>query len=427
MKIRILFGMIISAALMALFGCGGGGGGGTPAAPAGSTTVVSGTPFKGAFDSGGTVKIFGVDASGIKLATPLKATQIDVFGKYSVDIGTYTGPIVVEVTGTYKDEATGAKVTINPDDPPLRAIISNATGKDVQVNVTPLTELATQKAGAVLTASIIDAMNANIASLFKVDDIIKTKPVDATSTTSAAFAALTPAEKNQSLVLAAISQFVKNSPGKSLSQVLTSVAADITPNPTSPADVKMGDNSTVGLKTAMFDFVSPENTLNLTGVNDIANAPSIGPVGAVGTLRLGHMKISTATLPAGAIIGGIDFTVTLPAGVTMSKDSSTTANLVSPSVVVVAGVAVPVLPNQTISLATLNVQTLRTLMTNSGGFGAGEFINISCTIPSTVTTSSADLKTALTLAVTSPVTLTVTDLKGASITGPTLTVITDIF
>ena len=74
MKLKILLGMIFSAALITLSGCGGGGGG-SAAAPAVSTKV-SGTPFKGAFNSGGSVKIFGVDANNVKRATPLSTAQL---------------------------------------------------------------------------------------------------------------------------------------------------------------------------------------------------------------------------------------------------------------------------------------------------------------------------------------------------------------
>lgn len=407
MKIRILVGMLISATLLALTGCGGGGGGSTPAAPA-STTVVSGTPFKGAFDTGGSVQIFGVDANGVKDATPLKATLLDAFGSYSVDIGTYTGPIVVEVTGTYKDEATGAKVTIAPEGPPLRAIISNAQGKDVKVNVTPLTELAAKKAGSVLTKSIIDAMNANVAALFKVDDIITTKPVDATT---AAAATATTAEKNQSLALAAISQLVKNSQGKALDQVLSDMATDITPDATTPANVKLADRSVAGYKTAMFDFVN-NTTLNQTGITNVANTPSVG------TLRLAHLQIN-AVAPAGTTIGGIDFTFNLPTGVTLSKDALT--NQVAPGVVVVSGVAA-VTGTTNISLATLNGQALKTVLANAQGFGPGEFVDISCTLPAGSTLTAADFTSAVTAA-----TLTATDLKGAPIAGVTLAVTPVIF
>src|SRR5690348_13281684 len=129
MKIKVLSGMLFYVALMIISGCGGGGGGAPAAAPA-APTVVSGTPFKGPFDGtkDSVVNIFGVDANGVKGATPLKTSKLDAFGAYSVDISPYTGPIVVEVTGTYKDEATGAAVTMDPAGPPLRAIFADAKG-----------------------------------------------------------------------------------------------------------------------------------------------------------------------------------------------------------------------------------------------------------------------------------------------------------
>jgi hypothetical protein len=408
MKIQILLGMIFSAVMLTLSGCGGGGGDTTAVIPPGTPTIVSGTPFKGPFDSvGSSVKIFGVDATGAKLATPLKTVQIDALGGYGpVDISPYTGTIVVEVTGTYKDEATGVKVAMDPAGPPLRAVISDAKG-NVTVNVTPLTELAVQKVGAVLTKTIIDKMNTDIGTLFKVDDIIKTKPVDATT---AAAATATAAEKSQSLVLAAISQLVKNS-GNTLGKVLGDMGLDITVGAT---DSKLGDTSAAGFKTAMFDFVT-DTTKNLTGVTTIAGAP------VVGTLKLAHLQISTTGLIAPALIGGIDFTFNLPFGVTLSSDPATFQ--VSPGVVVVSGVAA-VTGTTSVSLSTLHLPALRTVVANAQGFGTGEFVNISCTIPAGNPAAVADFNTAITSATTPPV---ITDLKGAPIAGVTLTATTVIF
>jgi hypothetical protein len=316
---------------------------------------------------------------------------------YSVDISPYTGPIVVEVFGTYKDEATGVAVTMAPAGPPLRAVISDARG-NVQVNVTPLTELAVQKAGAVLTKTIIDKMNTNISAMFKIADIIKTKPVDATT---AASATATADEKTQSLVLAAISQMVKNS-GNTLGKVIDDMGADITIGAT---DAKMGDTSAAIFKNAMFDFTD-NKAINLTGVT-IASAPSVG------TVKLAHLKISTAGLAPAAQIGGIDFTFNLPAGVTLGKDAVTSQ--VTPGVIVVAGAAAAT-GTTSVTLSTLKLQALRTVLANAQGFGAGEFIHMSCTVPVGVTVLTTDFTTAITAA-----TVAATDLKGAPIPGVTLT------
>jgi hypothetical protein len=406
MNIRILSGMIFSVALMALFGCGGGGGGATP-------TIVSGVASKGPFVNG-TVQVFAIDtATGDKEATPRRTVSLDpkAPGIFTFDITPYQGPILIEVTGTYRDEATGTEAATTT---PLRAAISNATG-NVTVNVTPLTELAVRNArktsGALTAVSIVNA-NTNIAALFKVADITTTKPVDATDATATATA--TADEKDQSLVLAAISQLVKNS-GNTLDKVLTDLTADIS---VSGSTIKMADNSTASFKTALFDFMT-DTTKNKTGITD----PTKTQIN-IGDFKIAHVQILTAGLAAGKKIGGIDFTFNLPAGVTVSSDSVT--NQVTPGVVVVSGVAAAA-NTTSISLSTINQLALRTVLANAQGFGAGDFVDISCTIPATVTTPAADLKTAFTSAITAASPLTVTDITGAKISGVTLSAIVNVF
>jgi hypothetical protein len=157
-----------------------------------------------------------------------------------VEAGAYTGPIIVEVTGSYKDEATGATVALDPATP-LRAAISNAAGSTT-VMVTPLTELAVREMGTVLSNTVIDLKNTEIATVFKVGNIISTKPADVT-------VAGASGDINSGLVLASISQLMKNAPGKKLGEILAAMSVDIN----GPA---MADNSTVGYKAAMFDFLS---------------------------------------------------------------------------------------------------------------------------------------------------------------------------
>jgi hypothetical protein len=395
MKIRILVGMLFSLALLALAACGGGGGGGSATPPV-IPTVISGIASKGQFVSGA-VRIFGIDPVTASKGALLKTTALDVLGNYSADISPYTGPIIIEVTGRYKDEATGQEIELDPATP-LRAAISNAAG-NVQAMVTPLTELALKKAGAVLTTTVIDTMNANIAALFKVADITKTRPVDAASVASAS---ATEAEKNHGLALAAISQLAKNS-GKPLGQVLDDLAADISGS-------TMADRSLVGYKIALFDFMTGGN--NKSGLAD-PNATTVN----IGTFKLAHLEIGTQGLAAGSKIGAIDLTFDLPTGVTVSADATT--KLAAQGIVVVSGVAEI---GTSVSLATFNQPTLRVMLANANGFGGGEFVDIGCTIAAGTTVTKANFDAAL-----SSVTPTITDLTGAPIAGVTLTTTVNIF
>ena len=397
MNIKILFGVIFSLAVMTVFGCGGGGGGATP------PTIISGVASKGPFISGSPVKVFAVDqATGTKGAQLGTGVVSDGLGTYSVDIGIYAGPIVIEVSGTYKDEANPAQPGQVDVTTPLRAVISNAVSGTNVVMVTPLTELAVREMNNTYVKANIDAKNAEIATIFKLDNIITTKPVDATDAT--AIAAATTAQKNYSLVLAAVSQLVTNS-ATNLDTTLTGMSTDISGN-------VMADRSIAGFKTALFDFVTSAN--NKTGITDTATATV-----NIGSFKLAHLKISTAGLAADAKIGGIDFTFNLPAGVTLPKDALT--NEVSPGSVVISGVAAAV-GTTNVSLATLNQQALRTMVANAQGFGGGEFVDISCTIPAGNTAVAADFTTAIAAA-----THTITDLTGLPIQSVALTATVDIF
>lgn len=94
---KILPVLVVSSAVSLLTACGGGGGSssGTSAAPAPQTSNVSGNVTKGVI-SNGVVSIYALDGgiSGDLLAT----TRTDQSGHFSVNVGTYQGPVYIEVT-----------------------------------------------------------------------------------------------------------------------------------------------------------------------------------------------------------------------------------------------------------------------------------------------------------------------------------------
>ncbi|MBI2354050.1 MAG: hypothetical protein HYV06_03295 [Deltaproteobacteria bacterium] len=394
MKIKILLGMLFSLAAMAVSGCGGGGGGTQP-------TIVSGTAMKGQFSSG-TVKIFAVDlTTGAKAATPLKTDVLTATGTFSVDVSPHTGPIIVEVSGTYKDEATGLNATI-ADATPIRAAVVAAGSTPAMV--TPLTELALKKAGAVLTAAVITKANADISTLFKVDNIVATKPVDATTAASATAAA---SEKNYSLALATVSQIMKSS-SITLGQTLDGLAAEINTSASTPT---MTTAASTTIKVAMSEFMESAN--NKTGVTDVATIPF-----SAATPKVALLKISTSGLAAGGTIGAIEFTMDLPATVSVGADATT--KQVEDGAVVVSGVAAT---GTSISLATFDAQKLRTMLVNANGFGGGEFVTVGCDMASGSTVTAATLQSA----VSSATITSATDLTGTPISGLTLTGTVKIF
>lgn len=169
----------ILAFAVALFsaGCGaggdddGGGGGG------GGATTVSGTASKGGIE-GGTANVFALGEDGER-GELLGTDTTDSNGEYSVDVGDYTGNVLVEVTGgTYVDEATGETVT-NPDT--FRAVLTGAEGS-VSVMATPATEIACRVAEAAtgLTTDNITSANSLVGAMVGGIDILGTRPADVT-------------------------------------------------------------------------------------------------------------------------------------------------------------------------------------------------------------------------------------------------------
>jgi len=139
----------------------------------------------------------------------LGTTPTDVNGNYSLTLN-YTGPLLLEITGgSYIDEATGQTVNV-PTSPGsgLQAVVSNVTaGSTLQVQITPLTAMATARAQAMtggLTASNISAANQQVGAYFGGIDILNTQPINplvANSSTGATQNAI-----NYGIILAGLSQ-----------------------------------------------------------------------------------------------------------------------------------------------------------------------------------------------------------------------------
>jgi len=210
LKVSILFIAILSAFALILTGCGGGGGG--------DRSTISGLASKGPI-SGGTVTVFALNADGSK-GNQLGTATTGADGMYSVNIGSYTGNVLVEVTGgTYTDEATGDSQTNTT----LRAALSGVSGK-VSVAVTPLTEIAYQLIGSTLS---IDQANSLISSMIGIN-IVNTMPVDVTSAEASSKA--TVDQINYGLMLATISQMVKDGKATDVSDAISKIKNDLLDN-----------------------------------------------------------------------------------------------------------------------------------------------------------------------------------------------------
>jgi hypothetical protein len=115
--------------ILLLISCGGGGGGGGAAT---SPNIVNGVVSKGPLN-GSTVCAYAISggAMGAQIGS---CSTTNSTGNYSINLGTYTGPVLFQATGgTYVDEATGTTVSLTS---PLSSMQSNATGGPASVAVT---------------------------------------------------------------------------------------------------------------------------------------------------------------------------------------------------------------------------------------------------------------------------------------------------
>ena len=331
MKLKNLMysGLILVA--LTLFGCGGGGGGSD--APSG-TTKISGVASVAPIN-GGTVEVFKI-VNGLKVPPAIASGTTGANGSYSLTWLSYSGPVLVEVNGgSYIDPATGNVSSLAA---PLRAVVPNASGT-VSAAVTPFTELAVQLAGANLTTAAIIKANGDVASIFNVDDIIKTQPL---APTVNALAAATPAQRSYTLALAAFSQIVKDQSG--------TVAGTIT-------SLK-GNSATAAatLQNAAATFFTTANSNNTTGV-------------IVKKLR------TTGTLPADRTIRGIGATINLPSGVSVKSDN----NGLLAGYLQTSGSATA----SSIISGNLNGSDLKFNFADKDGIAVGEFAMLYCDVAST--------------------------------------------
>lgn len=361
---NILCKQLLMAVVMvcALTACGGGGGGGnaTPVAK----TVVSGIATKGPFAKDSTVSVFSV-LNGTKGALITQAKVTDDNGSYSADLGSYSGAIIVEVSGSYRDEATGNIVTVQPT-APIRAALPLVQGA-VSLPVTPLTELAVQKTGGMLTADAITAANALVSSAFKVD-ITNTLPV---VPTAAALTTTTQAQKDYTLALAAVSQMASVVTGSNDTEKLNTVLTTLTQEISSTG---MSANAAANFQTALSDFVNPANPNNLTGINTTTTTNLVN----VGTLSKNYTLALQGNL-SNITVKGIQFDLELPAGVTVNIDVADSAVLDN-SLGKASGATVDALLVGKYSAGSLAIG----YMANSA-INAGSFATLTCNIPAGAT------------------------------------------
>ncbi|MCL0106016.1 hypothetical protein M1N60_01845 [Thermodesulfovibrionales bacterium] len=218
------------------------------------STVISGGAFLGPI-KGGTVKVFAF-ADGSKGDQLGSTATTGADGMYpAINIGTWTGPVLVKVTGgTYTDRATGEERTNEV----IRAVLSGVSGT-VDVYITPLTEIAYQLATDDALVLTIDQANSLAGSMAGVN-IINTRPADLSDPDKSAKA--TVDQITYGLMLATISQMivVPDDDIENVSDAITAIKKDL-------ADHQL-DTTGLDLETALTDFLADQDR-NKSGADNL--------------------------------------------------------------------------------------------------------------------------------------------------------------
>lgn len=362
---NVIKGLVLLGVVLALSACGSGDYGSS------SSTVVRGVASAGII-SGGTVKAFVAYSSAGEVKKQLGNTvTTDANGAYTINIGSYTGPVIVEVTGSYTDEATSPSTMTIPAAAPLRAAV-NASGGTLSVAVTPLTELALRLAKTAankLTKTNIDAANSMISQLFKVD-IIATLPVAPTAT---AFSGATQAQKDYALALAVISQFMKTNSSTDISAQLGVLLGGVS------LTTGMSTGTTSSLTTALNTFLA-DTAHNQTGVTTVFDSglQNIGTTTMTLTLALGGTNAAS--------VKGVQATINLPTGIKVRAHAITSGEPLD-------GVLTPLVGGTSSLLngsytSTTTPATLKLNFATAGNLVTGNIIRVTFDVTQGATTPS---------------------------------------
>ncbi|MGE5319276.1 MAG: hypothetical protein ACM3KD_03770 [Hyphomicrobiaceae bacterium] len=172
--------------------------------------MMRGTAFDGSVRQA-TVTAYAVNNGG--MGAQLSSATTDANGNFSLSIGSYAGPVMLQVTGaSYVDEATATTMTMAAGNMMTAVVPTVAAGATTDgLWVTPLTSMAQARAqamsGGMMDANVA-AANTSIGTYFMVSDILHVPPINTQLMGAAASA--TQDMLNYGMMIAAMSQYAKN-------------------------------------------------------------------------------------------------------------------------------------------------------------------------------------------------------------------------
>ena len=370
---RLLLAIMLLAGTVTLAGCGTDGGAAT------QTRKVTGYASKGII-AAGVVTAYGISPGGNKILPALAQTSTDNSGFYTMSVGSYYGPLVIEVTGNYQDEATKQTATIEATAPLTAALVPPADATPLQVNVTALTkiafDLAQSQPGSFTTS--INATNQEVASSFQVPDILSTRPLNAST---ALPATASPGEIRYTLVLAAVSQVAANNlptgtTTPSAQQLATALSGALTTLAEQMPATGTGTATTLQetVATAATQFIN-NPAANDTGLKpgDPAVQPILSAARRTVTITVAVRNADPSVPAFGAVHGSI----TVPAGLTCPSDP-VTGELPSSAITALQAGAM-VSGNFKVATSVLTLEAIR-----AEDLALGDLLSVTCSAPSSM-------------------------------------------
>jgi hypothetical protein len=311
-RTRTMAAMVASLMLMAA--CGGGGTA-YDGVGSGGTGFISGDVTKGPVGSA-TVTAHAI--SGGLVGAQIGTTTTDVNGNFTISIGSYAGPVMLQVSGgSYTDEATGTSMAMASGDVMTAVMPTVAAGATTSgIHVTPVTSMAQTRAMSMtggMTDANIAAANTATGNYFSVADILHTQPMNPLVTGSGATASQD--SQNYGMTLAAMSQYAQTQGMSYSSAMITAMMSDASDGmmdgKAGSTPVEMGgmmggsmmpsNAGTAGMGAAMNAFMS--SARNKSGVTTPALVSKLN--GATGQIMSAGSGMTSASVSGTAFDGQI--------------------------------------------------------------------------------------------------------------------------